>query len=132
MNVTLKTIWLAIHQIFGSRQVAVGCSLRPIEVTEAWKDCGLRQSDLAKGLLSLTRGGFIRLESTPEGPAVRLLNEEFGLLRASDARDQEAANTLVLIRQMRRRSDRHLAGLVGGQKNGRRRDDQGESAASTG
>ncbi|MGQ0620332.1 MAG: hypothetical protein ACT4QA_10485 [Panacagrimonas sp.] len=123
MNVTLKTIWLAIHQIFSSRLIAVGCSLTPGEITEGFKASGLRQSDLAKGLTSLTRAGFIRLENAPDGPVVRLLNEEFGLLRASDARDQEAANTLVGIRQMRRRSKEHLTGLVGGSKNGRRRDD---------
>lgn len=123
MNVPLKTIWLAIHQIFSSRQVTVGCSLDPREITEGFKASGLRQSDLARGLTSLTRGGFIRLENTPDGPVVRLLNEEFGLLRATDARDREAANTLVCIRQMRRRPEGHLAGLVGGSKSGRRRDD---------
>lgn len=131
MNVTLKTIWLATHRVFSARLVPVGCSLTLREMMEGWKDCGLRKTDLATALQSLEREGYVRIETTPAGRVIRLLNEEFGLLRPGDAADQEAARTLVRIRELRRRPMGHMTALAGGAKTGRRKSDRSQGAAST-
>lgn len=128
MHVTLKTLWLATYRVFSARLVLAGCSMTLREVMEDWKNTGLRKTDLATALESLQREGYIRLESTPAGRVVRLVNEEFGLLRPGNKEDQEAAKTLVQIRELRRRPQGHLGSLSGRPAVGRRKSDPSASA----
>jgi hypothetical protein len=118
MNITPKAIAFAIHRIFASHQVGVGCSLPLKQFMAAWPETLLRKADLGKGLEALRKTGHIEMNQTAEGPAVRLLNEDFGLVRT--LQDREAIATLNRLRDARRRPQGHLASLVSGVKFGRR------------
>lgn len=118
MNITPKAITFAIHRVLVGLQVGVGCSVPVKEFMTVWPDTLLRKADLGKGLEALRQSGHIALEQTADGPAVRLLNEDFGLVRT--LQDREAIATLNRLREARRRPQGHLASLVAGVKFGRR------------
>lgn len=110
INITPKALGFAIHRVMASHQVTAGCSISMKELLEAWPQTMLRRIDLAKGLEALRQSGHVALEKTPEGPQIRLINEEFGLVRT--AQDREAVAMLARLREMRRRPAMHLSTLV--------------------
>ena len=118
MNITPKAVGFAIHRLLVSQRVHQGCSLPLKELMRLWPETLLRKSDLGKGLDALRLAGHVAVESTSEGPVVRLLNEEFGLIRTPQ--DREAISTLNRLRDARRRPQSHLAALLGGPMKGRR------------
>lgn len=118
MKITHKAVGYAIHRIFQSQQVGQGCSLSLKTLMDVWPETLLRRADLGRGLEALRNAGHIGLEQTADGPVVRLLDEQFGLVRSSQ--DQEAVSTLTRLRDARRRPQAHLAALLGGIKTGRR------------
>ena len=101
MNISQKTIWLAVHALFRARRTAVGGSLPLKDMMDGWTDCKLRQSDLAQGLEALAAAGHVHLGVTRRGPFVRLLDARFG--RIDCAEDRAAAADLVTIRELRSR-----------------------------
>jgi hypothetical protein len=126
MFIPTKSIWLAVHRIFGEAGVHAGQSLGLKELMQAWADTGLRQRDLGSALESLSRVGFVRLEMTQDGPRACLVDEQFGLLR-EDGRDNGAMASLNILRESRGRPA-HLAGLTQQPYDGRRREDRAEMA----
>jgi hypothetical protein len=122
MTITPKMLWLAVYGVFTSHSVCVGCSLTLKEIMEAWPQSGLRRSDLGPALESLRRRNFIKVEPTDEGPRIRLLDEQFGLL-TTGKEDLQASRELTKLREARRRPTAHLVSLVG-QKEGRRVNDR--------
>lgn len=119
MKITSRTIGYAIHRVFVSQQIGQGCSLPLKALMEVWPETLLRRVDLGRGLEALRKAGHIAVEQqAPEGPALRLLDEEFGLVRT--AQDQEAVAALTRLREGRRRPQAHLAALLGGRRIGRR------------
>lgn len=110
INITPKAIGFAIHRVFASLQVSPGCSISMKDMLDAWPQTTLRRIDLANGLESLRKSGHVALEKTAEGPAIRLLKEDFGLVRTLE--DREAVAMLGRLREMRRRPAMHLTRLV--------------------
>lgn len=102
MNITTKTLWLAVYRVFSLERVPIDCSLSLQKMMDDWLDSGLREGDLSAGLESLSAAGFIRLEVGEDGPSARLLDEQFGLLRPHTD-DRQAAELLEDLRQKRRR-----------------------------
>ena len=80
------------------------------ELLDAWPQTMLRRTDLAHGLEWLRKSGHVALEKTPEGPSIRLINEDFGLVRTVE--DREAVAMLARVRELRRRPAMHLTTLV--------------------
>ncbi|HKY93363.1 MAG TPA: hypothetical protein VJM11_20090 [Nevskiaceae bacterium] len=126
MTITPKMLWLAVYGVFTSHAVCVGCSLSLKEIMESWPQSGLRRSDLGPALESLRRRNYIKVEPTDEGPRIRLVDEQFGLL-TSGKEDMEAARALASLREARRRPTAHLATLVG-RPDGRRSSDRRNGA----
>ena len=122
MTITPKMLWLAVYGVFTSQSVSVGCSLSLKEIMENWPTTGLRRSDLGPALESLRRRNYIKVEPTDEGPRIRLLDEQFGLL-TSGKEDMEASAALTKLRDARRRPTGHLSTLVT-KKDGRRSGDR--------
>lgn len=123
MNISQKTIWLAVHGLFRARGVEAGGSLPLKDMMEGWVECCLRQSDLGAGLESLARAAYLEIHATPRGPVVQMLDERFGYV--GDSEDElRAVEDLVRVREMRRRPGSGFAAAgpatVGG---GRRRED---------
>ncbi len=118
MKITPKAIGYAIHRIFASQKVGQGCSLPLKTLMEVWPETLLRKADLGKGLEALRKAGYIAVEQTPEGMVIRLLDEQFGLVRT--LQDQEAIAALTRLREVRRRPQGHLDALLGGAKMSRR------------
>ncbi|MGQ0700647.1 MAG: hypothetical protein ACT4PZ_20700 [Panacagrimonas sp.] len=102
MNITARTLWIAIYRIFERRSVAVGGTLGLRDLMIAWADSGLRETDLAQGLESLVHAGFLRLETNFQGPQARLLDDRFGVLRPA-MNDYQVVDWLDRLRQARRR-----------------------------
>ena len=121
MNLSSKALWLALHRVLSREQIGVGCSMTLKTAMQAWSETGLRQADLARCLDSLVSVGFLALESTRDGPVLRVLDEQFGLMRPGHA-DRELVDKLELLRQSRRRRHSHL-GLLVGIPDGRRASD---------
>ncbi len=111
MNLSSKALWLALYRILSLDQVGVGCSMTLRTAMQAWSETGLRQADLARCLDSLAGAGFVALESTWQGPVLRVLDEQFGLIRPGHA-DRELVDKLDQLRQTRRRRHTHLSGLA--------------------
>ena len=129
MFITKKSLWIAIYRVFQDNRVQVGCSLEMRKLMLDWSATGLRQSDLASGLDSLVSAKFVALELDVDGlPCVRLLNEEFGLLRPNGS-DQPALATLEKIRILRNRPPIHLNGLLRNERDGRRVEDKAPALA---
>lgn len=122
MNITPKTVDFAIHRVLVGRQVAHGCSFPLKEFLAVWPETLLRRGDLIKGLEGLRQSGHLAIDQTPDGPMVRLVNEEFGLVRTLE--DREAIAALNRLRDSRRRPQAHLAGLVASVRFGRRRGEE--------
>ena len=101
MNISQKTVWLAVHSVFRTRRTHVGGSLSLKDMMDGWTDCKLRQSDLAQGLEALAATGHVHLGVTRRGPFVRLLDARFG--RIDSPEDRAAAEDLVKIRELRSR-----------------------------
>ena len=110
INITPKALGFAIHRVLASQRVTPGCSISMKELLDAWPQTMLRRTDLANGLESLRKSGHVALEKTPEGPSIRLINEDFGLVRTLE--DREAVAMLSRVREMRRRPAMHLTTLV--------------------
>lgn len=125
MQITPKTLGFAIHRVLSAQRVSPGCSISMKALLEAWPETMLRRRDLALGLEHLRKAGFVSLEQSDEGPSIRLINEEFGLVRTTQ--DREAIAVLARLRETRRRPSSHLSRLVQ-QQHVRRRSDQPESA----
>lgn len=123
MNISVKTLWLAIHRIFSNARIGAGCSIDLRELMTAWAESGLRQSDLARGLETLTQAGHMRLESTPHGPVARLIDEQFGLLRPG-SQDQRVVASLEQLRQSRKQRCGHLQALIATPRANRRAEDR--------
>lgn len=129
MFITKKSLWIAIYRVFQDNRIQVNCSLEMRKLMLGWSETGLRQSDLASGLDSLVTAKFVALEVDADGlPCVRLLNEEFGLLRVNGS-DQPALSSLEKIRVLRNRPPSHLNGLITGTRDGRRGEDKAQAFA---
>lgn len=126
MHISTKTLWLALHRVFSVHSVGVGCSLSLKDIMDAWPESGLRQADLGRALESLGRAGFVKLEMSEEGPRVKMIDEQFGLLR-SHSDDQKALKDLAMLRDSRRRPSGHLKSIVQ-QREDRRSDDHRAAA----
>ncbi len=112
MNITPRAIDFAIHRLLTGRQVTLGCSFPLKELMQIWPETLLRRGDLIQGLESLRHAGHLTIDQTAEGPMVRLMSEEFGLIRTRE--DREAIATLNRLREVRRRPQSHMVGLIGG------------------
>lgn len=123
MNISVKSLWLAVHRILGNAGVGLGCSIELRELMTAWAETGLRQSDLARALETLGGAGYLRLESATYGPLARLMDEQFGLLRA-DGQDQRVVASLEQLRVSRKARAGHLKSLVAGARENRRAEDR--------
>lgn len=121
MNITSKTVDFAIHRVLAGQQITQGCSFPLKELMAIWPETLLRRGDLIKGLEALKQSGHLAIDQTPDGPMVRLINEEFGLVRT--LQDREAIATLNRLRDSRRRPQSHMSGLVAGLRFGRRPND---------
>ncbi len=123
MIVTTKAIWLAVHRTLSDAGVVrAGQSLGIREMTHAWSLTGLRRRDLVGALESLSRGGFIKIATSANGPRAELVDASFGLLDGG-GRDTLAVNTLSRLRELRGRPP-HLAQFAQRRQEGRRRDDR--------
>lgn len=129
MRIPTKAIWLSIYRVFTDQNVGAGCSLTLKELMTEWTVSGLRQCDLAEGLDSLSRAGFMSLEEGDEGPCARLLDEQFGLLDAGEL-DRGVLRALERLREARRRPT-HLGNLLE-YGEGRRHDDPPFAAPAAG
>lgn len=109
MNITTKTLWLAVYRVFSSERVPVDSTLGLQKMMDDWLDSGLRQGDLSTGLESLASAGFIRLEVGKDGPRARLVDPQFGLLRPHTDDHQAAA----LLEELRRKRCRPAARVAG-------------------
>ncbi|MGQ0528274.1 MAG: hypothetical protein ACT4PG_00355 [Panacagrimonas sp.] len=129
MFITKKSLWIATYRIFQDHRIQIGCSLEMRQLMLGWSATGLRQSDLASGLESLVNAKFVTLEVDAEGmPCVRLLSEEFGMLRPNGT-DEPALASLEKIRILRHRPPSHLAGLVAASSGARRVEDKSQAYA---
>lgn len=126
MNITPKTVDFAIHRLLVGHQVTHGCSFPLKQLVAVWPETLLRRGDLIMGLEGLRRSGHLAIEQTPDGPMVRLINEEFGLVRTSQ--DREAIAVLNRLRDSRRPQS-HLSGLVASLRAGRRPGDGSSTSA---
>lgn len=122
MKLSAKTLYLALYRVLASEGIGTGCTLPLRHLMQAWSQTGLRQSDLARALEYLLADGFGRLESTAEGPVLRVLDEQFGLLRPG-TEDRSLVEQLDQIRHARRHRDAHL-GTLAGVRDGRRDQDR--------
>lgn len=118
MHITPKAVGYAIHRILTANRIAVGCSISLRELMDLWPESLLRKSDLGKGLEALRKAGHIVVEQQPDGPAIRVLDEDFGLVRTPQ--DRDAVASLNRLREVRRRPAAHMAGLVQSVRFGRR------------
>lgn len=123
MNITPKTIAYAIHRLLAARDVQQGCTVPLRALAEDWPHTLLRKTDLGVGIEALRKSGHVALEHTPEGPVLRLLDEQFGMIRT--LQDREAVATLARLREARRRPKAHVAALLGARPTGRRRGEPG-------
>ena len=127
MNITPKTVHLALSRLLSTRQMSQGDTYPLKDLIAAWPETLLRRGDLIQGLEGLRQSGHLSIDQTSYGPMVRLINGEFGLIRT--ARDREAVATLNRLREARRRPNSHLAGLVPGLRFGRRPNDGAAASA---
>ncbi len=77
MQISTRTIWIALHRCLIQAQVAAGGSIPMRALQQAWETTHLRRSDLAHALDSLVRASAIRLEMSSAGPQVRMVSEDF-------------------------------------------------------
>lgn len=110
MVIKPKTIFFAIHGIFAKRQIEPGNVLSMQTLVQAWPETMLRETDLARGLEALRKGGFVALETSMFGPEVRLLNDRFAQVVTED--DQRALAALALLRKVRVRPSRAAGATV--------------------
>lgn len=123
MDITPKTIGYAIHRLLAARGIQQGSSLALRTLAEDWPETLLRKTDLGVGIEALRKSGHLALEHAQEGPVVRLLNEQFGMIRT--LQDREAVATLGRLREARRPPKPHLVALLGAKAQGRRRGEAG-------
>ena len=126
LKITPKAIGFAIHGPLSALRIGQGCSLSLRELAADWAETSLRKTDLGVGLEALRMAGHLSLEHTPQGPMIRLLDEQFGMIRTEH--DRQAVATLRHLRETRRRPQSHLAALIKTPRSGRR---QGESGPQT-
>jgi hypothetical protein len=124
MNISTKSVWLAVHRIFDEAQIEVGESMSLTDLMKAWGEIGLRQQDLAGALENLTRTGHLRLEMSEQGPTAHLVSKSFGALN-EDGRDQAALRSLALLREARQVPP-HIKALRPAQPDNRRSADRPE------
>lgn len=77
MQISTRTIWIALHRCLSQAQVTAGGSIPMRALQHAWEATHLRRSDLAHALDSLVRASAIRLEMSSSGPQVRMVSEDF-------------------------------------------------------
>lgn len=123
MNIPPKAIHYAIHGLLARHQVEQGFSFPLKQLMAEWPGTALRRGDLIKGLEGLRKSGHLSIDQTPEGPMVRLINEDFGLIVT--AQDRDAVTMLTRLRELRRRPQSHVAALVPDQKHARRPGESG-------
>lgn len=111
MNITTKSLVYAIHRVLAAQGVSTGCSVDMPQMLDGWRETLLRKRDLIEGLETLRKSGHVALEQTPQGPRIRLLHDDFGLVRTKE--DHEALAVLNRLRLHRQKPKRHLGTLLG-------------------
>lgn len=100
MNVSSNTVWLSIYRVFEDRLIRPGSRLCLKELMVAWAKTRMDEIELASGLESLARMGYLRLEASTDGPAVRLLDDSFGIPRPR-MNEHQVLTWMERLRQVR-------------------------------